>query len=635
MSRPGRSPLGGGGRRAARGAHGRPSKARAPVPATALPALPPGHPATILALVVAAGAILLSVTIPLFDTDLWQHLLVGKAIWTHYAVPTRQLWSWPTWGAPDDTSSYSWLFRALIWPLYRAGGAWGLFAWRWATTLAAFALLWLTARRMGARGLATLLVLVLAALTYRQRAQVRPETLAAVLLALSLWILETRRHGGPDRAPWLIPVLWVWANAHVSYYLGFVLVGFHLVGDLVSRRDGAGGVPAVATRRLALVALAAAAAAFLNPYGWRALWQPFDFVLHWRREPIFVNVGELRPVNWSTNLRNALPLLVAGWPVLLLRRAFRRGFDPVEALCCALFTPMALSTQRFLGVYALIAAPYVARDLADALATLRTPAWAASPWTRSATVCVASLLIGIPEWRRPGLTPGTGIDLRGCPVGACDFMAARGVRGRGFTPYAFGGYLLWRFWPEGDRLPFMDIHQSGTREIRRLYQDAFSLPGAWQAADRRWRFDYVLLARVPVPGETLLDRLDADSTWALVFLDDAAALYARRDGRLAGLARAAAYRELPAGPARMIALSEAWGRDDALAAALTTELERQAAGSRWNASAWNALGYIAYARGDLAGARAAFERGLAVNEALLPGARGMLERIARREAGEP
>jgi tetratricopeptide (TPR) repeat protein len=210
-------------------------------------------------------------------------------------------------------------------------------------------------------------------------------------------------------------------------------------------------------------------------------------------------------------------------------------------------------------------------------------------------------------------------------------MAARDVRGRGFTPYAFGGYLLWRFWPDRDRLPFMDIHQSGTREIRRLYQDAFSLPAAWREADRRWRFDYVLLARVPIPGETLLDRLDADSTWALVFLDDAAALYARRDGRLAGLARDAAYHLLPAGPRRLAALSAAWGRDTALAASLTAELTRQARASRWNASAWNTLGHIAWARGDLDAARRAFERGVRVNEALLPGAHDMLARIALRE----
>src|SRR5206468_6280991 len=126
--------------------------------------------------------VLLSVTFRIYDTDFWQHLVVGKAIWQMKRVPTTQLWSWPTYGAPDVNSS--WGFRALIWPIWSYTGVWGLFAWRWATTLAAFGLLWAAARRMGARGLSPLFVLVLASLAYRERSQIRPETLVAVLLAL-------------------------------------------------------------------------------------------------------------------------------------------------------------------------------------------------------------------------------------------------------------------------------------------------------------------------------------------------------------------------------------------------------------------------------------------------------------------
>jgi len=262
------------------------------------------------------------------------------------------------------------------------------------------------------------------------------------------------------------------------------------------------------------------------------------------------------------------------------------------------------------------------------------PAGMARPWTRAAWVSAAALAFGAAEWSRPDLRPGVGLDVRGVPVAACDFMAARDVRGHGFTPYPYGGYLLWRFWPDTTRLPFMDIHQSGTREIRRLYQAAFSEDAAWRALDDRYRFDYVLLPRVPVPGQTLLDRLDAEPTWALVFLDDAAALYVRRDGPLGALGAGLAYRLLPAGPARLAPLSEAWSRDSTVADAVVAELVRQAQASRWNASAWNLLGYIARGRGRDAEARADFERAVAVNARLVPGAHAMIARILLRQ-GRP
>jgi hypothetical protein len=272
----------------------------------------------------------------------------------------------------------------------------------------------------------------------------------------------------------------------------------------------------------------------------------------------------------------------------------------------------------------------VARGLAEALGAIRWPAAIAAPWRRAALVSLAILGLSAAEWRRSELAPGFGLDRRGVPVAACDAMERTEIRGHGFTPYAFGGYLLWRFWPDSTHLPFMDIHQSGTPEIRRLYHDAYSSAGAWDALDTRYRFDYVLLARVPLPGETLLDRMDADSTWALVFLDDAAALYVPRRGRLAPVAARDAYRLLPAGPARLGALAEAWSRDSTVRGGVEHELERQASESPWNASAYNLLGYLANGEGHDDLALADFRRAVAGNETLVPGAHAMIARILLR-----
>src|SRR5262245_41448305 len=198
------------------------------------------------------------------------------------------MWSWPTFGAPEANSA--WLFRTLLWPFWTLGGIPGLFVWRWLTTLAAFAFLLAAGRRMGARGFAPLVALVVCALIYRLRSQIRPETLVAVLMAIELLILEARRRGGRDRSLWLIPIAWIWANGHLSYYLGFRLLGVYLLEDALSgRRDKA--------RRLAGVALGAAALSFLNPFGWRALWQPFEFALH-RSDLMYRTITELKPVDW-------------------------------------------------------------------------------------------------------------------------------------------------------------------------------------------------------------------------------------------------------------------------------------------------------------------------------------------------
>src|SRR5262249_30032538 len=122
-------------------------------------------PAMIAAFVVAAACVLVTVSFKLYETDFWHHLLVGRVIWERHAVPTTQMWSWPTYGAPEANSA--WAFRVLVWPFWTLGGIPGLFVWRWITTLAAFALLAATGRRMGARGFAPLVALVVCALIYR------------------------------------------------------------------------------------------------------------------------------------------------------------------------------------------------------------------------------------------------------------------------------------------------------------------------------------------------------------------------------------------------------------------------------------------------------------------------------------
>jgi len=607
----------------ARSAHrpaARKAERAAPPAVPPRPALVLAHPALLAAALVAAACIAFSVTYRIQDTDFWQHLLVGKAIWGMRAVPRVNLWTWPAWGLPDV--NYAWGFEVLVWPFWRLGGVPGLFLWRWGTTLLAFALLWAAARRMGARDFAPLLVLVWFALVYRQRSQVRPETLVAVLLALEIWILETWRRrprvprGALDPLLGLPLLLLVWANVHLSASFGLALVGIHLLAAHVGPARHDPDVRA-GRRRLWGAALAALACTLVNPFGIRALAQPLEYFAVWRHELIYQSIVELRPVTWAANLRNGLPVLVVAWPLLLLWRARAAGLDLVEALACVLFTALGLSSHRFLGFYAVAAAPYVARDLAAWVHARRWPAWTAPPARRALLAGAACVTLGIPEWSLPAPRSGVGIEPTTVPAQACDFIAATGVRGRGFNPFEYGGYLLWRFWPDRTRLPFLDIHQTGSREDRRLYAEAFLGRAGWRAADGRHRFDYVLLPREQAPGTRLLDDLDADSSFALVFADDVAALFVRRSGALAALADSAAYRVLPAGHEGVDRVAEAALTDSALRGRVTAELERRIASSARNASASMAAAWFAALDGHETEARRHLERAVEVDPWLL------------------
>ena len=560
----------------------------------------------VAALLAVTAAVVVSVTYRLFETDFWQHLLVGKAIWQMKRVPTVQLWSWPAYGDPEVNSA--WLFRALIWKCWALGGVWGLFAWRWAVTLVAFGFLWATARRLGARGFAALVIPVACALAYRNRSQIRPETLAAVWLALDVWILETRRQGGPDRTAWIPLIALAWANTHLSYFLGFLVLGVHAVAALMPGPERRGAV------RLIVVGLVAFAASHLNPFGWRALWQPFDFALHWRHEPMFTAIGELQRLPLAALRWSGVAFVLVLWPVLLLWRAWRHGWDLVETLLCLVFSMFAWSSVRFLGYLSLVSLPYLARDLDAWVSARRWPTWSAAAGLRAALAVAVCAALGWPAWTAKATGVGTGIDMRYVPERACDFIAREGIGGRGFNHFHFGGYMLWRFWPDRARLPFATIHPEALRHDDRLaYERARTDPEGWRALDAHYRFDYALLYRRQLGGDRLLDALDADPAFALVFVDDVAAVYVRRDGPLAGVAERFAYRAAPAGRAAIGALGRACERDPALRARAEAELARQASDSPHNAMANSVLATLQIMDGRPAEAEARLRHALEVD----------------------
>ncbi len=196
--------------------------------------------------------------------------------------------------------------------------------------------------------------------------------------------------------------------------------------------------------------------------------------------------------------------------------------------------------------------------------------------------CVAMM---VPELTRPGIGLGYGFVWNQYPVRACDWIEKHGVRGRAFNPFSYGGYLLWRFYPDSTRLPFMDIHQAGTPRIRREYAYVAQDSLAWRVLDAQWRFDWVIMMRGLSTRVGVLDFLDADSDFALVFADDVAAVYLRRDGRDSTLAELWGYRLMPGGSRAIGALGDRVWQDPAIRVALDRELARAIASSEWNGHA--------------------------------------------------
>src|SRR6266542_3858944 len=218
-----------------------------------------------LAIVYAALACLRTVG----DFDTGWHLATGRYLLQHRAVPSTDVLSYTSPGAPWHYPPFG---GALLYSIFHWFGYAGL-SWFSALAAALLAAYLVWRATPGARLAAgVLLTLAVPSLAYRltPRADLFTTLFFAVFLA-ELW----RFHRGQRARLWLLPAaMLLWVNFHPGFVAGLGLVLAYLVSDMLmlSFRDLRAG----ARRRLtsAWPWLAATAAAVLvNPWGVGALRQ--------------------------------------------------------------------------------------------------------------------------------------------------------------------------------------------------------------------------------------------------------------------------------------------------------------------------------------------------------------------------
>jgi hypothetical protein len=134
----------------------------------------------------------------------------------------------------------------------------------------------------------------------------------------------------------------------------------------------------------------------------------------------------------------------------------------------------------------------------------------------------------------PGLRYGTGFDEANLPDGAARFIAANHLEGPPFNFLPFGGWLTWRLYP--DVRVFIDGRTGRLYPVPffERYAAAEHDPRTWAGVVDEWQIQWaVVRAR---PGEVFSEPLARDRRFVMVYIDDCAAIYVRRDGPNADVA---------------------------------------------------------------------------------------------------
>ncbi len=487
----------------------------------------------------------------LAEVDLHWHLLAGERILDEGRVPRVDSFTFTSAGRP--WVDLHWLFQLVVAGVRRAAGERGLDLLKIALVTGGFALATLAAlRRSGAAGAAPLALLAVVA--SQERFALRPEAASFLLMGALLLCLQEGR--SRPRALWALPpLLALWANLHALYAAGLAALLLATGGDLVEglwrRRygGGRGPWPAPNVRGPVLVAGLSVIATLLTPYGlatWalprRLLFERIgaDNLYHRSIAEFQPPLGGYGPT--ASTRAFALLALVA---VLALAAGFRRA-RLSDLLLAGAFLGLALLARRNIPLFALVALPVVTPAADSALGDLaarltRRHAAAGRIARRLAApallllVAGAALVLLAQVWgnrfyERDGTQRyfGTGEAPGFYPVGAAGFIRERRLPGEAIHGMTIGGYLAWRWFPE--RRVFIDgrleVHDPALyAHYLRLQQD----PRAFEETARRYGADLVVWSLRDSPeAAPLLRYLGGDHGWRPVFIDLAAAVFARR-----------------------------------------------------------------------------------------------------------
>ena len=482
-------------------------------------------------IVVAAFVVILCVLVRRGgDPDIFWHLVTGQWMVDHHQVVSQDLFTFTVTGKRWIDPEYITEIAAYL--VYKAGGLTLVSVAFGAVSLTGFVLIW---RRVKLEMSSPLIAAILVGIAGLAGAAVwgpRPQMITFAFSCLELLWLDRYLRGRSRAIYWLPLVMVAWANLHGGFLFGFVPVGvaaFVEAVHWVRRVDGDAHMRR--TRNLVLVFVGCVIAAILNPHGINV----YGDVI----QPQFSGVQQSFIAEWKSPNFHVLEERAFEAMLLLVPIAFALRRPSLWEVCLTVVVSIAaLSAVRHAALFIAAETPILIWSFSAGWKRMslghRVAEWVA-PKGRAllggATVVLVVAIAGTGIFVRSTLSNQTNATAANFPVGAADWLAAHpSVGTHMFNQYGWGGYLIYRFYPDPNRrvFSFGEATLLGNTVMQQVSDVEIGSPD-WQQIFAEHDIDYV----IDVPGAPAVLALEVDPQWTKVY-DDGFAVIMVKNAVLAG-----------------------------------------------------------------------------------------------------
>jgi hypothetical protein len=444
------------------------------------------------------------------------HLVVGRWVLAHRAVPRREFLSYTFAGEP--WVAFEWLSDVALAVLESLGGL-PVVAVGCAVAIAT--LFWMLYRDMRSSGCAAWLALLLCAagaIASSVHWLARPHLVTFFAIYALYRALDRHwngRLGGRQLAVLVGVIFLVWANAHPAFPLGLVLVAIFLAGALLSavRRPG---VERVRARAMALAFGVATAVTFANPYGYAL----HVYVARHLADPVLGATEEFLPPSLDGSLQTTCFFALVALVVAVLLTRPHAAATP-QALAALVLTALALRGVRHVPLFVVVALPLLGERLASER-SLRTVSAGVPAPLASIVLSVGLLAVAVVGPLRELLLARCGFDPVSFPTTTLEWVRERRMPEHGLAWDNWGGFLAYQL---GIPIFIDDRSDFFPRDFTRDY--ARMALGDSQATAM---LDHYAVEWVLFPREgALAKRLAGEDGWRLAEEDPAARLFVRTE----------------------------------------------------------------------------------------------------------
>jgi hypothetical protein len=465
----------------------------------------------VLAVLFGAPALMCAHAACAGDFDIWWHLRTGEWIIQHHAVPQVDPFSASLAGKPWQ--AYSWLFELLVTKLYRHLGLVGIVAYTSTMVMAITVALYYLVKRLQPDFSLAVLITFISGFTIAHLYTPRPWMFTILFFVLELNILmQARRTGRIRELAWLPIIFALWANIHIEYIDGLLVLGLALSESILSRWWSAAETR-IKPGWMGAALLTSALATLANPYGWRIYAVVFDYSSRLASTGGALNkVSELQAIPFR-DVSDFLLLGLALASAAALAWHRRLVVFEVGLLLFAMFT--SFRSQRDIWVMAMVAATILSSRIAIPGRThIRIPSFATA-----AAVAAAGLAL-FAGFRVMGINSSMlqSQIAKTLPVDAVKAIQASGYTGPVYDDYNWGGYLVWAL-----RMPVVIDGRASFYGDQRIDRSIATWTGM-----KDWASDPDLKAAGIVIGpanESLTQLLRTDSHYRLVYEDKISAVF--------------------------------------------------------------------------------------------------------------